>query len=189
MNDIQAYIGYAAGILGFIPYIFFVLSIRKGKTKLNLAGWSLYTIAMTMIATSSMALGAWQTVWLAIAYVIGQIVVIAFALKEGYFAFSKFDYRCLVISALGLLLWVYTSNPLYALILNVLVDALGTLTIAKKTWLHPGTEETKPWVMSLSVAILNCFAIASLDVSNALYPIYLVFANALIVGLSLRRTS
>lgn len=187
MNDIQTYIGYAAGILGFIPYIFFVLSVRKGKTKLNLAGWSLYTIAMTMIVASSMALGAWQTVWLAIAYVIGQGAVIAFALKEGYFAFSKFDYGCLVVSALGLLLWVYTSSPLYALTLNVFVDALGTLAIAKKTWLHPGTEETKPWVMSLSVAIVNCFAIATLDISNALYPIYLVVANALLVSLSLRK--
>lgn len=178
MNEIQAYIGYAAGILGFIPYIFFVLSIRKGKTKLNLAGWSLYTIAMIMIVASNVALGVWQTVWLAIVYVIGQSVVIAFALKEGYFAFSKFDYGCLVVSALGLLLWMYTKNPLYALTLNVLVDALGTLAIAKKTWFHPDTEETKPWGMSLSVAVLNCFAIASFDLSNALYPIYLVFANA-----------
>lgn len=187
MNNLQEYIGYTAGILGFIPYIFFILSIRKGTTKLNLAGWILYTIAMIMIVASSVALGAWQTIWLAVSYIIGQSLVIGFALKEGYVAFSKFDYVCLALSFLGLALWVYTKNPLYALTLNVAVDALGTLAIAKKTWAYPGTEDTKAWVMALFVAVLNCFAIATFDFSNALYPMYLVFACALISVLSLRK--
>ncbi len=187
MNNIQAYIGYAAGILGFIPYIFLIISMRKGVTKPNLAGWVLYTVAMIMIVASSIALNAWQTVWLAIAYVIGQSAVIAVSFKTGYFAFSKFDYICIGISLLGLVLWLYTNNPLYALVLNVLVDLMGTLAIARKLYIHPGTEDTKAWTMSLSVAILNCFAIASFDLSNALYPLYLIFANALIVSLSLRK--
>lgn len=187
MNNLPEYIGYIAGILGFIPYIFLVISMRKGITKPNLAGWVLYTVAMIMIVASSIALNAWQAVWLAIAYVIGQSVVIAVSLKTGYFSFSKFDYACIAVSMLGLLLWVYTNNALYALVLNVLVDLMGTLAIARKLYVHPGTEDTKAWTMALSVATLNCFAIASFDLSNALYPIYLVFANALIVGLSLRK--
>lgn len=187
MNNIQMYIGYAAGILGFIPYIYFVISVRKEKTKISLAGWFLYTVAMTMIVASSIALGAWQAVWLAIAHVIGQITVIVFSLKKGYFAFSKFDYFCLFLSFLGLILWIYTKNPIYALVLNIFVDALGTLAVAKKTWSYPETEDTKAWTIALSIAILNCFAIASFNISNALYPIYLAFAEALIVGLTLRR--
>lgn len=189
MNHIQAYIGYAAGILGFIPYVFLILSMRKGTTKPNLAGWVLYTIAMVMIVASSIALNAWQTVWLAVAYVIGQSAVILVSFRTGYFAFSKFDYFCVSVSLIGLVLWIFTSNPLYALVLNVFVDAMGTLAIARKLYLHPKTEDTKAWSMSLSVAVLNCFAIASFDLSNALYPLYLIFANGLIVGLSLRKVN
>ncbi len=187
MDSIQVYIGYAAGVLGFIPYIFLITSMRKGITKPNLAGWVLYSVAMIMIVASSIALGAWQTVWLAIAYVIGQVVVIAVSFKTGYFAFSKFDYFCISISLLGLVFWVYTNNPLYALVLNVFVDAMGTLAIARKLYLYPGTEDIKAWVVALLVTVLNCFAIASFDLSNALYPLYLIFANGLIVGLSLRK--
>lgn len=187
MNNLQEYIGYAAGILGFVPFVFLIISMRKGITKPNLAGWVLYTVAMIMIVASSIALGAWQTVWLAVAYVIGQSTVIVISFKTGYFSFSKFDYACIAVSGIGLLLWLYTSNPLYALVLNVLVDLMGTLAIARKLYVNPGTEDTKAWMMSLSVATLNCFAIASFDLSNALYPIYLVFANTLIVLLSLRR--
>jgi hypothetical protein len=187
MNNIQAYIGYAAGILGFVPYIFLIISMRKGITKPNLAGWVLYSIAMIMIVASSIALGAWQTVWLAVAYVIGQAIVIAVSFRTGYFAFSRFDYACIIISLIGLILWVYTNNPLYALVLNVFVDAMGTLAIARKLYLHPGTEDTKAWIMAFLVTVLNCFAIASFDLSNALYPLYLIFANGLIVGLSLRK--
>lgn len=189
MEQLGQYIGYAAGILGFIPYIFLIISMRKGITKPNLAGWVLYTVAMVMIVASSIALGAWQAVWLAVAYVIGQSLVIAVSMKTGYFAFSKFDYGCIAISLFSLILWFFTSNALYALVLNVVVDGLGTLAIAKKLYLHPGTEDTTAWTLSLAVATLNVFAVASFDLSNALYPVYLVFANMLIVGLSLRKTS
>ena len=189
MNEIQPYIGYAAGILGFVPFVFLIISMRKGVTKPNLAGWVLYTVAMAMIVASSIALNAWQSLWLAIAYIIGQSAVIFVSFKTGYFAFSRFDYACLSISLLSLALWIYTRNPLYALVLNVLVDALGTLAIANKLYKYPGTEDTRAWSLSLAVATLNVFAVASLDLSNALYPIYLIFANMLIVGLSLRTHS
>ena len=117
----------------------------------------------------------------------GQSAVIVVSFKTGYFAFSRFDHACLSISLLSLVIWILTSNPLYALVLNVIVDALGTLAIANKLYAHPGTEDTRAWSLSLAVAALNVFAVASLDLSNALYPIYLIFANMLIVGLSLRQ--
>ena len=189
MHEIQVYIGYAAGILGLIPFWFLIISMRKDITKPNLAGWILYTVAMIMIVASSIALSAWQALWLAVAYIFGQSLVIVISFKTGYFAFSKFDYACLFLSFLSLALWIYTNDAMYALILNVLVDALGTLAIAKKLYKHPGTEDTKAWSLSLAVATLNVFAIAALDLSNALYPIYLVVANMLIVTLSLRKVS
>lgn len=187
MNNIQVYIGYAAGILAFLPFVFLIISMRNGGTKPNLAGWVLYTVAMIMIVTSSIALNAWQTVWLAMAYVLGQSLVIGISFKTGYFAFTRFDYGCLFISLFGLLLWVFTNDALYALVLNVFVDAMGTLAIANKLYKHPQTEDANAWSISLGVALLNTLAIASFDLSNALYPIYLVFANAVIVVLSFRK--
>lgn len=187
MNDIQPYVGYAAGLLGFLPFILLIISMKKGVTKPNLAGWVLYTVAMVMIVASSIALNAWQTVWLAMAYVVGQSLVIGISFKTGYFAFNRFDYACFSLSFLGLILWVFMNNPLFALVLNVVVDALGTLAIANKLYHNPGTEDTNAWALSLIVATLNVFAVASFDLSNALYPVYLVFANILIVGLSLRK--
>ncbi|MSU74301.1 hypothetical protein EXS57_00810 [Candidatus Kaiserbacteria bacterium] len=184
--SLQLYIGYAAGILGLIPYILFIRAMRKGTEKINLAGWILYDVSMLMIVASSIALNAWQSVWLAVAYLFGQSAMIVLSFRTGYFAFSRFDYGCIGLSLLGLLLWISTSNPLYALVLNVAVDALGTLSIAKKVYIHPGTEDTIAWIAALSVAAFNVFAVASFDVSNALYPVYLVFANLIIVLLSLR---
>ncbi len=188
MNNIQIYIGYAAGLLELIVYVLIIRSMRMGITKPNLAGWVLYTVAMSMIVASSIALGAWQALWLAISYLVGQIVVILFSLKSGYFEFTKFDYACIGLSFLGLLLWLNTSNPLYALIINVGVDALGTLAIARKLYLHQETEDKLAWSLAASIALLNVFAVASFDITNALYPIYLVFANMLIATLSFRRT-
>ena len=69
----------------------------------------------------------------------------------------------------------------------MVVDALGTLAITKKLYKHPDIEDTEAWSISLALATLNVFAVAALDVSNALYPIYLVVAKILIVSLSLRK--
>jgi hypothetical protein len=187
MQSIQVYIGYIAGLLALFPFVFMVISMRKGNTRPNLAGWLLYTVAMTMSVASSVALGAWQSVWLAVAYVFGNLLIISVSLKTGYFAFTKFDYGCILVSVGSLILWGYTSNPLYALVLNVLIDAAGTFAIANKTYKHPGTEDTKAWTIFFLIAVLNIFAVASFDISNALYPVYLVFANGLIALLSLRK--
>jgi uncharacterized membrane protein YidH (DUF202 family) len=56
MQSIQVYIGYIAGLLALFPFVFMVISMRKGNTRPNLAGWLLYTVAMTMIVASSVAL-------------------------------------------------------------------------------------------------------------------------------------
>ena len=187
MTEIQPYIGYAAGILGLIPFWFYIVSMKLGSSKPNLAGVLIYTFAMTMIIASSIALHAWQALWLAVAYIFGQSLVIIISFKTGYFAFSKFDYGCILISVASLFLWIHTSNPLYALLLNVIVDALGTVAIAKKLYTHPKTEDTTAWTMALLVSVLNLFAIPLFNIENALYPIYLVVANVLIVSLSLRK--
>lgn len=187
MEHIQVYVGYAAGLLELAVYVLIIRSMQKGVTKPNLAGWVLYTVAMSMIVGSSIALGAWQALWLAISYLFGQVAVIGFSFKTGYFSFSKFDYACIGLSLLGLLLWIQTSDPLYALVLNVGVDALGTFAIARKLYLHKETEDGLAWSLAASIALLNLFAVASFDISNALYPVYLVFANTLIAALSFRR--
>ena len=187
MENIQTYIGYAAGIFGLIPFVMIAISMKKGETKPNLAGWIIYTVAMAMIVLSSIVIGAWQAVWLAMAYIVGQSLVISLSFRTGYFAFSRFDYIALSISFLSVVLWISTNDPIYALVLNVLVDAMGTFAILHKLYLHSGTESTKAWTMASFVALLNIFAITSFDVSHALYPIYLVFANALIAALSFRK--
>ncbi len=181
------YVGYLAGILGFVPYFFILRSIKKGVTKSNLAGWVLYVIAMSMIAISSIALGALQAVWLALAYVVGNTLVIAVSLRTGYFAFSRFDYGCLVISLLSLALWVSTTNPLYALVLNVAIDVCGTFAIAHKLYQHPGTEDLIAWVLAFLVALLNVGAVVSFDLAHALYPLVLALSNLLIMALCFRR--
>lgn len=187
MDHIQIYIGYTAGILALIPYIFYIRAMRKGTTRPNLAGWFLYTVGMLMIVASSIALGAWQAVWLAVAYVIGNSIVIIISLKTGYFAFTKFDRALLFIAFFSLIIWMYTDNALYALVINVFVDAMGALAIANKLYKHPGTEDTTAWTFYFFIAVFNIFAVATFDLENALYPIYLVFGNGIIALLSLRR--
>lgn len=186
MTDIQIYISSVAGVLELMVYVLIIRSMRKGVTKPNLAGWVLYTVAMGMVAASSIALHAWQVLYLVFAYLIGQVTIIGMSFKTGYFTFSKFDYTCIALSLLGLLLWIQTTDPTYALVLNVGVDALGTLAIARKVYLHKETEDRAAWVLASGVAILNLFAVTSFDISNALFPIYIVFANVLIAVLSFR---
>ncbi len=188
MEHIQLYIGYAAGILGFVPYFFIIRSMKRGITKPNLAGWVLYVIAMSMIAISSIALGAWQAVWLALAYVVGNTLVIGVALRRGYFAFSRFDYGCLGISLFSLVLWISTSNPLYALVLNVAIDVFGTFAIAHKLYQHPGTEDKTAWVLAFLVALLNVGAVVVFDLAHALYPVVLALSNFLIMVFAFRKS-
>jgi hypothetical protein len=180
-------IGLIAGLitlLGFVPYCW---AIVKGRTKPNQATWVIWTVVGVLLASSYWASGARNTLWVPLSYLIGPVVTMFLAIRYGERKWSRFDRNCLIGAGFSLLLWILFRSPQGALVINMAIDLLGVLPLARSAWHHPENEDRLGWVLFSLGNSINILAIERFDWEIAIYPFYLTAMNWLILGILLWR--
>src|SRR5215469_8958370 len=132
----QALLGVAGGVLGFVDYLIYARSVLRGKTRPNAATW-IGTSAVWFVALISYSVvGARDTLWFVIASTAGSFLVAVLTTRYGV-RWQRSDFVCLIgaagVGALGFL----TESPLDALCAAMAVDFLALLPTMAKTWKHP----------------------------------------------------
>ena len=165
----------------------YIYSILKGKTKPSFVAFLIFTIEMSVILFASYSLGAHDSLLLVGTFTILHFITMLLSLKYGYVEFSRLNIFCLLMSFLGVMLWVLTDNPWYALLLNILVDMLGYLVITRKLTLCPGTEDSFAWGMGIVAYSLNLVLISTWIPEEYLFSLSNVFWCSIVLLLSFRK--
>ena len=119
------------------------------------------------------AAGSWVTGFTAAAC----LVVFVFALFRGEKEITRGDTLSLIGAGVATLLWWLTQDPLLAVVLITLIDALGFYPTFRKSWFKPQEETLSTyWISSLKFAIA-LFALGEFTLVTALYPASLVIMN------------
>jgi len=172
--------GQLAGFLVFIAYVPYVLGTMRGPTKPNRATWFIWSIVNIIIAASYWKAGAENTILVPLLNAFGTTLIALLSLKYGEGGWTKLDRACLFASGISLVLWWLSGNPVIALTINILIDAIGAIPTIMKTYHDPKHENRYAWSIWLAAYFVNLFAIGSWTYAIAAYPIYL-FAQALMV--------
>jgi hypothetical protein len=183
--SVAAAAGVTAGIIDFVSFIPYILSILKGKTKPSRTSFGIWSVVSTTLLASYFASGARNTIWFILSYTIMQFVVFALSFKCGMGGLSKLDILCTAGAFIGIALWIITKNPLTALYISLTVEVIGFLPTFRKSYLHPHTENTLSWSLCTVGAIVNLFAITSYALNIALYPFAILACDALVASLLL----
>lgn len=178
-------IGLLAGIIGTLAFIPYAVSILKKETTPNKATWIIWAVLGIIIAASYYSAGARETAFLPFGYAIGIVGVAILVLKYGEGGWTLLDKLCLAGAALGLILWALTSDPVLALFLTTIIDAIGSVPTIKKTWERPGSEDKVTWILFLIANAINLFAIKQWTLSVAMYPVYVVILSSTMCALLL----
>jgi len=173
--------GEISGVIGTIAFIPYIRSIIQGETKPNRASWFIWAILGGTILASYHFSGASSTIWLAVVYAIMPVIIFLFSFKYGVGGLERLDLICLAGAALGLLLWKLSDKPEIALYLNILVDSLGFMPTLKKAYFQPASESKLAWSIGVAATWLNLLAINSWRPGIALYPIYTLTFNTLVL--------
>lgn len=175
--------GIFAGILEFLAFFLYIISIVKGKTVPNRATWFVLTVVGFAIAVSYYASGARDTMWVPVVYAVGPFIIFLLSIKKGEGGWSLFDRFSLVGAFMSLILWWISGSALVALLFNISIDFFGMLPTVKKSYYNPKSEEGFPWLISSFSGVVNIFAIENLSFSIIIYPVYILFINGLVTGL------
>lgn len=164
----------------------YIYSIIKGETYPSFVSYLIFSVEMSVVFFSSYALGARDSLWIIGTFTILHIITAIFAFRFGYVSFSRFNLLCLFSSFLGIALWILTNNPWYALGVQIAVDSLGYLVLARKLYLCPQTEDRITWGGSILAYCFNIVLISNWVPEEYLFSVMNVLWCGVIFMLSLR---
>jgi hypothetical protein len=175
MHEIASIAGKLAGIISLSAYGPYILSILRKETKPNRASWIIWAIVSTIIALSYREAGASYAFLAPVGYVIGSTIVFILSIRHGVGGWTPFDRKCLIGAAVSLVSWKFFDSPMSALLINLLINLLGTLPTARKVWYYPKTESKVAWSLFSLGSIVNLFAVENWTFSMAVYPVSMIF--------------
>jgi hypothetical protein len=139
---IHSVVGIIAGILAFVAFIPYVISIFRGETKPQRATFAIWSAISLVTLFSYFASGARETIWAVLVYAILQIFILILSFKYGMGGFGRLDLICLGGAIAGIIGWLLTNNPAVALYLSIASEFLGYVPLFKKAYTQPETENT-----------------------------------------------
>ena len=186
MND---FFGVAAGIVGIIGYIPYILDILKGQTKPDRVAWFIWALEYAALFYAQAYEGAVGSLWLIGLQLIGVIIVFSLSLRYGIGAFNRQAKLLLVCVAISLLLWLLTKSASLAILILLAVEASGVILTIRKLYKHPGSETLTMWYLIGIAGILGIPAVG-LYASPILYayPIALILMSGSVIIASLLGT-
>jgi hypothetical protein len=189
MENLPFILGIAAsaiGLAGFIPYI---TSILSGRTVPHRTSWFVWAALGVVTAASYFAAGARESALLPAVNAVAHIAVAGLSLKYGTGGWSRMDKIFLAGAVLGMALWLLTSNPVTALAVTIVVEAIGAIPTILKTYNKPASEDKNAWGLFLTANTLNLAAVSPWTIVLLAYPIYSFTASLAMASLTRLRRS
>jgi hypothetical protein len=187
MIDYKIILGIVATIVGFIGYVPYFRDIFKGKTKPHVFSWLVWAILTGVAFVAQLVDNAGPGAWVTGTTAIICLIVAILALTKGEKQITRLDWFCFTASLTGIVLWIATDNPLLAVIVVTITDAIAFIPTFRKTYHKPYEETVVEYALGSLKFLLGIFALESLSITTWLYPASLVFMNGLFVVMAMVR--
>jgi hypothetical protein len=188
MGEASAVFGVLAGILSVLDAVPYARDVIRRTTRPQRATWFIWSMLAIVALASQLADGAaWSIVMVATQAMVTTVVFLL-SIRHGEGGLSTLDLTVVAIAALGVLGWFAFSTPVIATACVVFADTLGVALMLPKTWREPSSETLTTYVLASAAGLLSALAVAELDVSLLLYPLYFFVANGLIASIIVLRS-
>ena len=180
-------IGLCSGLLILGSYVLYIVATIRKQTKPNRATWFMLATISVVIAATYKDVGAESTLYAAIGSAVGTVAIAILSIWYGTGGWSKLDRFCILIASASLLIYFLSASPLLTLILSLVMDGAAlvpTIQHARKT---PHEEDRLAWTLTVLGDFLAVVAIDHWTFGVALYPIYMVAINGLVLFYLYRR--
>lgn len=157
----------------------YIRDTLKGETKPNRVTFFLWTVAALVAYLSQHSGGSSiQNVYtLALALLSFAILAASFVDKKAYWAITKFDIACGVMSLVALALLILTGNALLAVVLSILADFFAGLPTILKSYSHPQTETALAYAAEIASSGIILLTIHHWVFINYCFAAYVLLIN------------
>lgn len=178
MNSTLGIFAITIGFIGYIPYF---KTMIGGKTKPHAFTWFVWGLLTAIAFAGQIAgnggAGAWVTGFTALV----SFIIFAYAIRWGEKDFPLSDWLCLLGCSVAIVAWLFTKEPLVAIVLITIIDMVAFIPTIRKSYYNPESEPTITYGLSGLKFMIGIVALESMTLTTVLYPASLVIMNGLFV--------
>ena len=137
----------------------------------------MWSIAPLIGASAAFSAGVtWATVPVFVCGLLpATIFVASYANPKSFWQLRSLDYACGFLSALALILWFVTKEPLVAVIFAIASDGFAAYPTLRKAWKYPESEYWPSYAASSLSALTSFMVAVHWDFMTLAFPTYLFF--------------
>lgn len=180
-------IGFSATVIALISYVPYFRDIFARKTKPHAFTWLIWGVLTGIAFVGQIAGHAGAGAWVTGITAFICLVIAALAAVTGERNIVRLDWIALVGAGIALAVWFLTRGPLLSVILITVIDNLGFVPTLRKSYYQPAEETVSTFALSGFKWVLGILALEHISVVTALFPVSIVVASWLFVGMLLVR--
>ncbi|MCX6757865.1 MAG: hypothetical protein NTZ44_03235 [Candidatus Nomurabacteria bacterium] len=171
-------ISVIAVILSFVGYGVYIRDIIRRKTVPHTFTFLVWSIASSVTWALQVHGGAGVGSWVTLSVSLICIFIFLLSLRYGEKQITFFDVLFLLLALFALFLWLVIKQPVWSVILLVLIDVLGFAPTVRKSWNKPYEEGLFTWEITAFRHGLSILALEKFNILTMLYPVVWTIANA-----------
>ena len=173
------YIVYISIITSCFAGYFYIRDTLLGKTKPNLASWSIWFVAPVVAAIIQFEKGAGVSALpVFMAGIIPFFVIISsFRNKNAYWKLKALDYICLILSLGALVSFFVFQTGVFATICAILADGIAFIPTYVKSWHAPDTETLSSYYSGSFNSLLSLLTLTTFSFVTMGFATYLFLGN------------
>lgn len=168
--DYHAVLGAIAAILAVVIPLSYVRGIFQGHNKPHALTWLTFTIINGTVFFAQIAKSAGAGAWMTGISTFTAFMVAYFAMRKGEKNIRSIDWVSFGGALLGIL-WSLTSEPLTAVIIASIVNALALAPTVRKSLSKPFEEPALNWFFGGVQFVLGALALETFTLTTALFPV------------------
>lgn len=180
-------LGYIALFITCIQYIPYVRGIFLGTTRPHAFSWFIWAVLTGIAFFAQVQDGAGAGAWVTGFTALTCTAISILAVFKGEKDIKASDWATFLVGLAAIPLWLIMDNPLYAVILITVIDALAFWPTVRKSWHKPHEEYLFTYTLSALKFMFGCLALENITWVTALYPFSLVVLNGGFVMMAMAR--
>jgi hypothetical protein len=164
-------------IFGLFQYVPYLIDVIRNKTKPHAFSWFAWSLPTAVVFAAQLSDSGGAGVWVTGLTAFMCTVIFILSIFKGERDIRLLDWISLGISAIGIVLWFYTNNPLWAVILTTAVDLVGFVPTIRKSLEHPFEETWSTYLMGGIKWVLSVAALSHYSAVTLIYPLGMIVAN------------
>ena len=173
----KEFLGILSVVLTLVGYASYFWSILKQKTKPHMFSWLVGGIVNGIAFFGQYSRGAGAGSWTTGATALICFVIFGLSTVWGEWNITRSDWAAFIGALAAIPLWYFTSDPLGAIILAILIDAMGLYPTLRKSYSKPYEEDLFAWAITTFRSLISLFALERYSLVTVIFPLAMAVLN------------